>query len=259
MSKSWRSLLAVLCLCATPVLADVWDTQTDNDDHPGAKNELVHGTTQLHDLGVRPGPVADQDWFRIPQKPYASYEVLVDGVSGDLGSLLVDRLIVFGGQQVVQSSSPVVQGSAGFSRALRWANATSSTIAYQRIRVTGGSCGTECGSNDVYSLRVRETTVRVPRFDTTGTSQTALFVGNASESNVSGTVFYWNSAGTLLASTPIAVLPRGQLMLWVDYTLEQSGHVTIAHDGGWGALNASSVVVDPETGFSYDTQGVSLP
>lgn len=259
MSKSWRSLPAVLCLCATPALADVWDTQTDNDDDSGAQNELVHGTTQTHDLGVRPGPVADQDWFRIPQKPYASYEVVVDGVSGDLGSLLVDRWIVLGGQQVVQSSSPVVQGSPGFSRALRWTNATSSTVTFQRIRVAGGECGTDCGSNDVYSLRMRETTVRVQRFDTTGTSQTALFVGNGSESNVSGTVYYWSSLGALLASTSIGVVPRGQLTLWVDHTLQNSGHVTITHDGAWGALNATSIIVDPETGYSFDTQGVSLP
>ena len=75
------SLLAALAASAG---ADVWDTQNDNDNGTGTDNELVHGSLQVHDLGVQPGNVADQDWYLLGQKPFSSYEIVVDATSGDI-------------------------------------------------------------------------------------------------------------------------------------------------------------------------------
>src|SRR5689334_8186914 len=61
-------------------LADVWDAQIQGDDTVATQNELIHGSDQLHDLAARPGPAADEDWYRISQKPYSSYEVVVEGI-----------------------------------------------------------------------------------------------------------------------------------------------------------------------------------
>ena len=262
MSNIPRLILALGVLCATAASADVWDTQAGNDDDARTENELVHGTVQAHDLGVRPGPVADQDWFRIPIKPHASYEVIVDGAAGDLHpGLTLERLQVSGTSTlVVQSSLPVVQGSSGFSRTLRWANATSSTITDQRIRVAGAQCATACGPDDVYSLRVRETTVHIARFNQSGAMETSLFVQNVSDRSVVGTVFYWNASGGLITSTPITLSPKTLILLdLVVFVPGQSGHITIAHNGGWGGLNAKTSTKEPPTGFSFDTQGVNLP
>ena len=82
MSRLGMYAALLVALCAGPIHADVWDVQGDNDDSIGTDNELVHGANQLHDLGVRPGPVADEDWYLMPQKPHASYEVIIDAVSG---------------------------------------------------------------------------------------------------------------------------------------------------------------------------------
>src|SRR4029079_8784403 len=52
----------------------------------GRDGELSHGTNEVFDLAALPGPVQDEDVFRIEQKPYSSYEVVVDATSGDIGA-----------------------------------------------------------------------------------------------------------------------------------------------------------------------------
>ena len=90
---AWPAPLLAALFAAGIAQADVWDEQTQNDDGPGGGNELVHGSDQVHDLGVRPGPLPDEDWFPLSIKPYSSYEVVVDGTSGDIGPpLQVDRV-----------------------------------------------------------------------------------------------------------------------------------------------------------------------
>jgi hypothetical protein len=39
----------------------------------------------------------------------------------------------------------------------------------------------------------------------------------------------------------------------------QSGHITVVHDGTYGALNLKSVALEPSTGFSFDTPGTNVP
>src|SRR4030095_9175386 len=96
-------------------LADVWDGQTQDDNTVATENELVHGSDQLHDLGALPGPAADQDWYRISQKPFSSYEIVADATSGDIGTtLVVNRTDATG--SVLQSS---VGGGVGYRRRLR--------------------------------------------------------------------------------------------------------------------------------------------
>src|SRR5688572_425932 len=114
--------------------ADVWDVQIDSDDGTYTDNELLHGTTQTHDLGARPGLAADQDWFLMPQRPHTSYEVLLDGMTGDIaGDLALDR-IAANGVGVAQTHAPAVVDGFGFSRALRWINTDAST-AREFVRV----------------------------------------------------------------------------------------------------------------------------
>ncbi len=52
---------------------------------PKAESELGHGTLLWEDLASA-GGLAAQDYFRIAQQPYSSYEVLVDATGGDLGN-----------------------------------------------------------------------------------------------------------------------------------------------------------------------------
>jgi hypothetical protein len=262
MRKSWLYLGFAATLCAAPIQADVWDIQTDNDNTLDTDNELVHGTTQTHDLGVQPGPAADEDWYRMPGKPYASYEVIVDGVSGDLGfkGLELSRVALDG--TLLQTSAAAVAGSGGYARALRWSNTTNSTVA-EFLRVSGGLCGTSCGTDDVYTIRARETTVSLSRFNAVGSQATVLLTQNVSERPVNVTYYFWSASGALLRAVSLPNHPPKALDVLNVATFPelagQSGHVTVAHDGGYGVVNIKAVALEPSTGFSFDTPGVNVP
>jgi len=254
-------LVAPLALwLAGPASADVWDVQGDNDDSNETDNQLLHGTTQTHDLGVRPGPVADQDWYLMPQKPYASYEVILDGTSGDIGAsgLALDR-IATDGFTVAQTHTPAMADSPGYSRALRWVNPM--TPVNEFIRVSGALCGTSCGSDDVYTIRVRESTVYLPRFNNAGSQVTVLLVQNATERPINAILYFWSASGTQLWAAELPNLPSRGLHVFplVPTLAGQSGHITVAHDAGYGGLVTKAVALEPSTGFTFDTPGVSVP
>ena len=172
MRRGWG---AVLMLCAATAGADVWDLQDQNDDtEAGTRNEMRHGGEQRHDLAVRPGPVADADWYQLYEHRDSSYEVVVDGLSGDIVNGLQLERFAADGTTVVQTAS-----NARPSRSLRWMNTGAFDESTERVRVSGAFCGTTCGADDVYSIRVRETTVYVPRFNNTGTQGTVLLLQGA--------------------------------------------------------------------------------
>lgn len=254
------ALAALLSLPASSASADVWDLQTDNDDVYQTDNELTHGTIQQHDLGARPGPVADQDWYLIPQRAYSSYEVIIDGVSGDLGNGIRLSRYEQGGNTVLQESGPAT-GVDGQSRAIRWSNPTGSFVR-ELIRVGDGPCLWTCGPEDVYTIRSRDTTIGISRWNASGGQTTVLQTQNVSERTVFANFFYWSASGSLLQQGTLSLPPR-QLNVWNVANFAalagQSGHITIAHDGGYGALNVKAVALEPSTGFTFDTPGTYIP
>jgi len=256
----WLWVMAVGLAATVTVSADVWDVQADNDNGSGTDNELIHGADQLHDLGAQPGPVADQDWFVMPQKRQSSYEATIEGVSGDLGfNGLTFNRIAADGATVVQSAVPAAgAGTVGYSRALRWANTTADTVNGY-LRVGDGFCGTGCGADDTYRIRLVETTISVARFNNTGAQITVLLTQNTTDETINSTFFYWSVAGTLLQT---GALTSGPKSLNVFNTSSfpalagVGGSITIAHDGPYGGLNVKSVALESSTGFSFDTPGV---
>jgi hypothetical protein len=259
-------LMCALFVFTTAVavpMADVWDVQDDNDDTLESDNELVHGTTQTHDLGVRPGPAADQDWFLMPQQREASYEVLIDGTSGDVGfaGLTVDRL-TGDGLTLLQSAQLAVSGSLGYSRAMRFQNTTANTVN-QVIRVANAACTTACGPDDTYTIRVRETTVSIARFNASGSQATILLTQNTSNQAINATFYYYNASGTLLQTGSLTSHPPRALNVFnvgsIPALVGQSGHIVVSHDGPYGGLNIKAIALEPATGFSFDTPGVTRP
>jgi hypothetical protein len=254
-------LVPVLALVlAGPVSADVWDVASDNDDSSGTDNELVHGSNQIHDLGVRPGPVPDQDWYRIGQKRQSSYEVVVDATSGDIGfNLNLLQRVDASGTTVLQNSVSITPG-LDYSHSLRWANTTSATVANEYIRVGPGNCGTACTTSDVYHIRAMETTISIARFNNAGAQITVLMTQNTSENPVNATFFYWSTTGTLLQTGTLVNFPPKQLNVFplpnFGTLAGQGGSITIAHDAPYGQLNVKTVALEPTTGFSFDTPGV---
>jgi uncharacterized repeat protein (TIGR01451 family) len=217
--------------------------------------ELRHGFDEVFDLAALPGPAADEDVFRISQKPHASYEVLVEGTSGDIGGGSGPLLERIGpdGTSVVQGSQAV---GAGHSRSLRWANATASIVEGEAIRVRSAGCTTDCGTDDIYRIRVYETTCAVPRFNNSGSQVTVLILHNPTDDPIAGEAYFRNAAGVLVAVHPFSVGPKVPLVVntaGIPGAAGVSGTITVAHDGRYGELLGKTVALEPATGFSFDS------
>jgi uncharacterized repeat protein (TIGR01451 family) len=220
----------------------------------GAKGELAHGTSAVHDLAALPGPLPDLDVFLIGQKPYSSYEVVVDGTSGDIGTgtgPLVQR-IGPDGTTVLQDSVAV---GTGPSRSLRWRNTAAADVDDETVRVRSAGCTTDCGADDVYRIRAYDTTCSVPRFNNAGSQVTVLVLQNPTNDPIAGEVYFRDTAGTLVAIEPFTLTAKETLLLntaAVPGAGGVGGAITIAHDGRYGDLSGKTVALEPATGFSFD-------
>jgi len=234
-------------------LGDAQGTGTIGDDDAASlsSNELAHGAVQQADLLVRP------DLYRIGQKPYASYEVVVDGTSGDIVPVSLERL-AGDNVAVLQTASPVAVGG---TVSLRWENATSLTVTNQHVRVDG-TCATPCGADDVYRIRGFETTYSIPRFNNSGTQVTVLLLQNPAGYTINGHVWFWKSSGALLGTQPVTLAAKQTVVLntsTVPGVAGQGGTITVSHDGRYGDLAGKTVALEPSTGFSFDSPMTARP
>jgi hypothetical protein len=220
-----------------------------NDDELPILGELRHGASYQGDL-ASDGLAADADVFPLLQDPLASYEVVVDAVSGDARPLTLERRDSGGG--VLQSGAGVGTGSAV---ALRWIVSATTAVPDETVRIAG-VCGTACGPDDVYRVRAYETTLRAARFNNTGGQTTVLVLSNPRDVPVALAVRFWGPDGTLLAThTPAAPLaPHAVLVLNTAGVVPgASGSLTLAHDAPYGGVAGKAVALEPSTGFSFDT------
>lgn len=249
--------------------ADVWDQGTPNDNTTATQNELVHGSYQTHDLAAQPAlpsPITDLDFYKIGQPPYTSWEVVVDAVGADASVGVALQRTASNGSTVLQSSDPV--STLGFTRSLRWVNATSLPVTTELIKASPTGCSTNCTANSVYQIRTFETTYAIPRFNSTATQATVLLIQNTAAYDVGGMVYFWSNAGVLLHSVPLAVSPSAKIpakqILVINpgaypQLTNQSGTVTIANDGRFGDLRGKAASFESATGYSFDTGMSSRP
>jgi hypothetical protein len=234
-------------------------TILDDDAASLSSIELTHGSRLTADLAAQPGPLADQDLYRLAQAGRSSWEIVADGVSGDIAPGLVLERLAEDNSTVLQTGVPVGSGSA---RALRWERRQGFDETRQHIRVRSTGCSTDCGADDTYRLRAYETTVRIPRFNNSGTQGTVLVVQNRTDGPVAASVDFWDTQGVLLATAPLALAPRavGVLnALSLAALAGRSGSVSITHDGPYGALAGKAVALEPATGFSFDSPLIDKP
>jgi hypothetical protein len=69
---------------------------------------------------------------------------------------------------------------------MRWRNFTN-PVQNEKVRVTG-ACAAACGTDDVYRLRVYETTLRAARFNNSGPQTTVVVLQNPGD-DLSAPVF----------------------------------------------------------------------
>ena len=249
---------------------DPWDSGSlamCADDDGGTCNQLRPGEAQVHDLqGTAASP--DYDWILVATKARRSYEVDVRG--GTLffaaGPAVCDgcpRVALYGegGLLIVEATSPdfdyPVTG-ATVHPVLRWVS-DADVRAFVRV---AGAVIFDLTANDRYDVVLRDTTLAVPRWNSTGSQATVLLVSNQAPHAVAGSIFFYDGAGTLRHTEPLSV-PRQGLRVVSTAAIPAlaglSGSATVAHDGGWGALAGKAVALEPATGFTFDTAMTYVP
>jgi Calx-beta domain len=226
-----------------------------NDDSAlpsGSLAELVHGSSETRSLETQPGPVAIAQEWRLQQAADASYEVLVDALTGDLGPQgpALDRLASDG--SVAQGA---VSASGGSSRSLRWEN-RGGVVTDERVRVQSRGCILDCDAGDTFRVRMWVTTLSGARWNDSASQVTVVVVQDASEEPVSGHVDFRSSAGVLLHSQAFSLGPKQVLVLSsasIPALQGQAGSLSVSHDGRYGSLVGKAVALEPATGFTFDT------
>jgi hypothetical protein len=249
-------------LACTPAFADVWDTAVDTDDGTGTDNTPIHGTIQVHDLGVRPGPLLDEDWYSMEARGFASYEAIIDGLTGDTGGSLSFTVLAADGSTVLSTGTSLGSASCTLcTQTLRFENDQAAPRPLF-IRVGSPGCGTSCDSADQYTFRFLETTYAAPRYNNAGGQATFLVLHNVSELPVSGHVHLFNQAGTQVGSQAFSLAVNAHVVLNTGAIVGgagTSGVITVSHDGRYGSLAGKAVALEPATGFSFDTPLIAKP
>ena len=230
----------------------------DSDSEPTTvglfgESELVQGTSLWADL-ASVGGAPDEDLFRIGQKPYSSYEVVVDGTSGDLGMGQGPALDLLASDGTLLQSA--VAAGAGASRSLRWENDSAAVVSDEYVRVRSAGCTTSCDPEDVYRIRFWDTTLLCPRFNNSGTQITILVLQNTTDGNVTGHAHFWSNAGVLVGTRVFSIGPKAAFVVntsTVPGVSGVGGTITLSHNGPYGTLMGKAVAVEPATGFTFDT------
>jgi choice-of-anchor B domain-containing protein len=234
-------------------LAPVVGTIRDDDPVAAASGrELVHGSVVQADLAAEPGPLGDQDLYRIAVPPGTSVEVVADGLTGDVMPLVLQRL--------ASDGTTVIDSAAGLS--LRWENASGAAQDQEQVRVASGGCTADCDATDRYRIRALDTTASASRFNNSATQATVLLLQNASSEEVTGHVWFRDGAGAAIGAQAFSLAPRASLALdtrTVPGVAGASGSLTISHTGTYGAIAGKAVAVEPATGFTFDTPLVPRP
>jgi hypothetical protein len=160
---------------------------------------------------------------------------------------------------VLQAGTPAGTGS---SMSLRWENTVATTVVGQHIRVRSAGCTVACGSDDVYRVRVYETTYSIPRFNNSGGQVTFLILQNPTGQPISGRLYFWDPAGALLHTHPFSVPARGVFQLTaasVAALQGRAGSITVSNDGRYGTLAGKAVSVEMASGMSFDSPMVARP
>ena len=236
-----------------------------NDDGFITVNLMRHGDRQVHDLEGAP-PSYDQDWIRVSTQGRHSYEVRVTGNYWDYGCGTppcpkLER--VTSGGTVLSSGfaagDDMPDATVFFSlgQTLRW---TAPDHTPEFVRILGDQFA-PLGPRP-YTVVFRDTTLLVPRWNSSGTQTTVLVLQNAQRETITGTVHFFNAAGGLVQAVGISVPPYGVQVLStgsLPALAGLSGSAQVSHDGTYGGLTGKAVALEPATGFTFDTVIAPIP
>lgn len=214
--------------------------------------EIAHGSRITADLAPPAGRTSDVDFYVLRHEVHSSYEVVLDGVSGDTAPITLERVAADGGVFQVAAAT-----GTGGSVALRFFGLGTSG---EHLRVRSAGCGSSCGADDVYRLRMYETTLSAPRVNTTGTQATALVLQNITDRPVQAVAAFWSEGGVLSGLQLLNAPPHGTTVLDVGTVVPQfAGSLTVGHDAPYGTLAGKVVSLDPATGLAFETVLTAKP
>jgi hypothetical protein len=133
-------------------------------------------------------------------------------------------------------------------------------VTNEYIRVTGDTTVTETAS-DVYTVRFFDTTYSIPRWNSSGTQTTVIFVTNLTQTAASVALDFYSSTGTLLSTSTFTLQPNALNVVStasIPALAGQSGHLHVAHTAGYGGLSGKAVALEPSTGFTFDTAMIPI-
>jgi hypothetical protein len=232
-------LLAVLAMPGAAGAHDRWESGIINYDNDyTTPNEILHAIVQEgHDLEANNG-VPDNDWVVFRGRARHSYEARVG--SGTMSwtypgctsfCARFDRVDANG----VVLTAGVPDGAAWTfeptTLSVRW---IASASGNEWLRVLGD---TLFPASVTYDLVLYDTTYFAPRFNNSATQVTVLIVQNGTDDAITGSVYFYNAAGTLLHAEPLSLGPQGVMVLntaALPGVGGQSGAVAIAHTGVYG-------------------------
>jgi hypothetical protein len=257
-------LLAGLLLSAWGPAARATDPWENQDDTAATTNILRHGVVQPgHDLDG--GPALDSDWTTFVAKPRHSYEARVTGRRWwNFCQVLpcmpfFDRVDAAGTVLTPGAASSediaAAQGSEG--RTVRWI-ASAGGREYLHARTDGPTSSLTAP----YDIVLYDTTLFLPRWNSTASQTTILVLQNTTNATVTGFVYFYDGAGALVATEPVSVPEHGVQLLStasIPALAGQSGSAAIAQLGGYAALAGKAVALEPATGFTFDTVIAPVP
>jgi hypothetical protein len=259
----WKpTIVAALVLaCALPgraVRGDEWDVATLGDVGTATRNTLLHGSEQVHDLAAV-GDTPDEDWYKFMSRPRSSFQLVVDGMTGDLRLTGTDvQLLDL--QGVFEADAQVTD--LGGSLSLAWRNLAANFGGVRHfVRIRGADCGTTCTATDRYRVRFFDTTYSIPRFNNSGTQVTVTTVQNVTDAACDVHYLFQDEGPNLpLGRVDTTLPPRGLHVLNTATVVpNESGSILVLHTCGYGGLSGKAVAVEPATGFTFDTAMVYRP
>jgi hypothetical protein len=256
----WTNVLVAALSAAAPASrADVWDLGADNDNGKGTDTEVTHGMDQVHDLASQQaGTVADEDWYRLEIPNRTSWEILVDGMTGDVSNGTTAPaldLLASDGTTGVGVGTPLT--SFGVARHLTTLSSLSADLT-RFVRVSGAACGLNCTASDQYRIRAYETTLYLPRYNNSNGQVTVLVLQNDSSDTVAVNAIAYGAAGSspgvvVFTLQPYEVAAYNLATVQGGLLNNTSGGLRIYHTAAYGKLTGKAVAVEPATGFTFDT------
>ena len=219
---------------------------------------------QLHRPGgARPGAEADRTRRRLVSGRHAPGALLRGARLRRRRRLEVRELqglrdpgrLAYDGSVATPGDNDQTYGPGGQS--VRWIGG----FGVVPLRVTPGTEGANTAL-EKYDILLLDTTLFLPRFNNIGSQRTVLILQNLRERPVSGQIFFRQNNGLALPDHPFTIAPQASLVLdtgKLPQIGQSSGSASIAHTGGWGALAGKTVVLEPSTGFTFDTMLTTAP